>query len=64
MRRAFLALLSFSLAACGREATTALESRLTTDGGPSAEGLLVPGWSERRCFDAPGRGKLEDFCSL
>ena len=59
MRRAFLALLAFSLAACGREATTALESRLTTDRGPSAEGLRVPGWNEVRCFDAAARRKRD-----
>ncbi len=65
MKPALLALLALSLAACGREATTALDSRpdpsfaSTTDRGPAAEGLLVPGWNRFRCFDAPAQSKWD-----
>jgi hypothetical protein len=67
MKRVLLALLALALplAACGRDAPTAFDSHMlpkfATDDGPSAgaEGLFVPGWSERRCFDPPGHGKQD-----
>ena len=61
MKRALLALfpLSLVLAACGREATTGLDFRLTTDRETAAEGLFIPGWNQVRCFDVPGRGNRD-----
>jgi len=65
MKPALLALLALALAACGREATTGLDSPTgpsfasATGRGPAAEGLLVPGWNPFRCFDAPARSKWD-----
>jgi len=64
VKRVLLVLLP--LVACGRDAPTAFDSRMlphfTADRGPGPgeDGLFLPGWSERRCFDVPGRGNRDE----